>query len=722
MALIVQPGILSSAFTYGCKPMAGSVLSGAGFVLAGSRIALGASLFSNNRSLNLLAAASAERELSRSPAAIFAHADAAAAMALVSAEIARAFISEETLPAVSTLVAKKTQQAPVAIVEISEVAVLSASEEPPDISDAKEEENFSHGYEIIAGVGTGNKFDVGFTINGGISDLFSFDGASSSSTPEISMTEARPAMHAERIESPALVEAIDASSSRMPERPNALGAWFPGIDGLSGCGLGWRLESDSQAAVVANGIIRSAQTAIKLESQRVMRTVPRGLIAEIARLVSIRSLHTESQALGEIASARSIVVERETEDGAIEAHFVSHEARPVFAGWERAEDRAEDRAFAAQPGADAERSNVGKIARDGMVVMGLGQPGGESSFGKDPLVIDDPEVVERLTGLILAQLRQGPASLEKGEMLAQFNAFVRARLSNGSSAPHTPEQWDLYLHEALSSAVRFAMPFDDRGARSIAEIESQATRMLGMDLRRFSEWEGYFNTEFVSARLFETTVSLAAQFERPSPKARLEEAFVGNIESIAKAVAGSKPDSSVSFADEAGLQWSMARAAMVAGFSAKADYAAMLISELRLAGRRVMASRALAIVFRASAASESGARADGIVPRWSEAELAAIIKRLMNDRTWDVASHRSFRMHLTPAENAYVNRLVEMANLHNVVEVIRSIDLSIEPIENIWDAIDSSGQGEAIIDNVISRMACMISPAIVDASMSEDIN
>ncbi|MFA4974851.1 MAG: hypothetical protein WC683_19795, partial [bacterium] len=272
-------------------------------------------------------------------------------MALVSAEIARAFTSEETLPAVSTLVAKKTQHAPAAV---AAVAVPSASEEPPDISDAKEEENISRGYEIIAGVGTDNKFDVDFTINGGISDLFSFDGASSSSTPEISMTEARPAMHAERIESPALVEAIDASSSRTPERPKALGAWFPGIDGLSGCGLGWRLESDSQTAVVANGIIRSAQTAIRLESEGARSVVPRGLIAEIARLVSIKSLHTEILSLGEVASARSMVVERETEDGAIKAHFVSHEARPVFAGWERAEDRAEERAFAAQPGTDAE--------------------------------------------------------------------------------------------------------------------------------------------------------------------------------------------------------------------------------------------------------------------------------------------------------------------------------------------------------------------------------
>ena len=719
MALIVQPGILSSAFTYGCRPMAGSVLSGSGFALAGSRIALGASLFSNNRSLNLLAAAPAERELSRSPAAIFAHADAVAAMALVSAEIARAFTSEETLPAVSTLVAKKTQHAPAAV---AAVAVPSASEEPPDISDAKEEENISRGYEIIAGVGTDNKFDVDFTINGGISDLFSFDGASSSSTPEISMTEARPAMHAERIESPALVEAIDASSSRTPERPKALGAWFPGIDGLSGCGLGWRLESDSQTAVVANGIIRSAQTAIRLESEGARSVVPRGLIAEIARLVSIKSLHTEILSLGEVASARSMVVERETEDGAIKAHFVSHEARPVFAGWERAEDRAEERAFAAQPGTDAERLSVGKIARDGMAVMGLGQPGGESSFGKDPLVIDDPEVVERLTGLILAQLRQGPASLEKGEMLAQFNAFVRARLSNGSSAPHTPEQWDLYLHEALSSAVRFAMPFDEHGARPIAEIESQATRILGMDLRRLSEWEGYFNAEFVSARLFETTASLAARFEQSSPKARLAAAFSRNIESMAKGVAGSNPDHSVSFADEAGLQWSMATAAMVAGLSAKADYTARIVSELRLAGRRGMASRALAIVFRASEASESGVRADGIVPRWSEAELAAIIKRLMNDKTWDVASHRSFRMHLTPAENSFVNRLVEAANLQNVVDVIRSIDLSSESTDRVWDAIDASGQGEAIIDNVINRMSYMISPAIVDASLSEDIN
>ena len=361
------------------------------------------------------------------------------------------------------------------------------------------------------------------------------------------------------------------------------------------------------------------------------------------------------------------------------------------------------------------------IRHDGLVVLGLGQSGGESAFGREPLTIDDPEVVERLADLLMAQLAAGPGSLAKGEMLAQFNAFVRARLSNGSSALHTQEEWEAYLREAIALGVRYALPFDERGARALDEMQNDSSRILGIDAKAYIAWEEHFGEEFVSAQIFSPEGGILA--DRESPKGRLLAAFEDHMGQVAeKKIGHSASVLNVGLSDETDLQWSIARASLIPGLAEKIDYASRLIALLRMQGRRGMASLALMLVFRASNSSEYAPRRDAFLPRWSKREIVSVIAGLMNDDTWDVVNHRAFRMHLTPAENEYVNRIVERANFQNAVSTLRGIDLSTASDDEFWNALEGSGQAEMILDNVVNKMAYMISPAIVENSFSDELN
>lgn len=719
-----------------------------GASLAGSQLALGSAGIFLGPSRNLAAITASQRDPGRCPAAVFARASATETPAFGYSQVApRAAIVSKA----GAVASKKNpvQTAAVGAASKTEVAGERGSpllhapseervSETGGSADAPDEsgvmgcssegcaERFECPAESVAlfaqAAVIGFVIGVEFAISGGDDDGLSVSGGSGKGavtpsqrlTPEqggaIRGLSARPALAQEETLRP--VSDLEPSAQMR----------FPGADASSIRYIAKEAaEADRAIDAFAKGLAGSVAVLTAAGRGDRPRLISNKIFQELARMGSFKGGPSiaDSEAFTETLDGAAL--DLEMGGRRIEAIFARHDGRLVFAGWREAGDRA----FVAQP--DVAREEAGRIeARfDGMRVMGLGQAGGESSFGKEPLEIDDPEVVERLLGLILAQLAAGPGSLAQGDMLRQFNAFVRARLSNGSSAPHTPEQWEAYLKEALVSAVRLSMPFDERGARSIEQIESDAARILGIDLVRVSEWEEHLGAEFISEQLFETAGSLSMEFDRSSPKARLAAEFTGSIESMAKRATGASPDPAVPFADEASVQWGVARAGMMEGITAKADQAAGLMRELRLSGKRGMASRALAIIFRSSDASEAGAREDGIVPRWSEAEVAAVVKRLMTDETWDVASHRSFRMHLTPAENAFANRLVEMANLHNVVDVVRSLDLASErDIDEVWEAIDSSGQGEAIMSMVVGKMTDILrlSPGIIDASMSEELN
>ncbi|MBT3182756.1 MAG: hypothetical protein HN337_09660, partial [Deltaproteobacteria bacterium] len=50
------------------------------------------------------------------------------------------------------------------------------------------------------------------------------------------------------------------------------------------------------------------------------------------------------------------------------------------------------------------------------------------------------------------------------------------------------------------------------------------------------------------------------------------------------------------------------------------------------------------------------------IPQWKKDEVKELVKELMHGDTWNVASHRSFRKHLTPVENLSMNRIISEAN------------------------------------------------------------
>ena len=420
---------------------------------------------------------------------------------------------------------------------------------------------------------------------------------------------------------------------------------------------------------------------------------------------------------GDLKPEGEIVVSSRIGDVAYDRHFVFIEGRAVFAGFERADASAQ--------ALEAPRAEFDKfqsqMRSDGVMVMGLGQAGGESSFGRQPLPIDDPEVVDRLATLVTSQIAAGPESLAKGDRLAQFNAFVRARLSNGSSAPHTAEEWDAYIKRALVMGVALALPFDEMGARRLSDVEADASRILGIDPAKLSRWESHFDLDIAGGLLKDEKLTPTA--DSKTPKGRLEAAFARYMIALAEERLGLHSyGANYGHADESQMQWQLARAGMKPEFAARVDAASGLIAELKLDGRMSAACRALAYVFRSSELDKSVRRKGTIVGRWSEREVRSIISSLMNDSTWEVVGERAFRRYLSESENDYVNRLVETANVDGVMERVRNIDLTEADEDEIWHAIDESGQAAAIMDAVVNKMISMASQTIIEQSMSEELD
>jgi len=91
------------------------------------------------------------------------------------------------------------------------------------------------------------------------------------------------------------------------------------------------------------------------------------------------------------------------------------------------------------------------------------------------------------------------------------------------------------------------------------------------------------------------------------------------------------------------------------------------------------------------------------IPQWKKDEVKELIKELMHGDTWSVASHRSFRKHLTPIENLSMNRIISEANYDITIQPLREMDIASTPEEDFWGAVEEAGENE-VLDFVFNKM------------------
>ena len=330
----------------------------------------------------------------------------------------------------------------------------------------------------------------------------------------------------------------------------------------------------------------------------------------------------------------------------------------------------------------------------GTVVFGLGRSGGEAA-PDDSFQDEETTVAERLTGLLLEQLRAGPGSLASELFLVRFNAGIGdadARLSG--------DDWKHALRAILRIAVRHTPAFDEGGARLVSEIQADASRILGISPEALIDWEGPLEFEAISAQLFTEGRSddLA-----PDLISVINEQM-GFLAGLRIRTRWDEP--AIPLVKDTALQWMIARVSNLAA-EQRGDAARELIEELQARGSKALAARALSLILRNSALSERLRRDEGMLPRWSREETMALIRGLMNDATWEVASHRAFRRDLTGNEHLLINALIEEANPVNILGAIGGIDVTTQPEALLWDAIEASGQAHAIFMDALQKMIQM---------------
>jgi hypothetical protein len=129
------------------------------------------------------------------------------------------------------------------------------------------------------------------------------------------------------------------------------------------------------------------------------------------------------------------------------------------------------------------------------------------------------------------------------------------------------------------------------------------------------------------------------------------------------------------------------------------------LTALIIENKNALAGRALAIVLKHSALNSMPSLEDGIVQRWSAAEITGLFRLIMTGETWSLASHRSFRRYLTPEENRDINKIVAEANYQNSIAAVYGIDVTQSGDEFFWNAVDATGEADLIMDFALSKMA-----------------
>lgn len=378
-------------------------------------------------------------------------------------------------------------------------------------------------------------------------------------------------------------------------------------------------------------------------------------------------------------------------------HYVRDASgKPVFAGWERAEAGAH---VLPTSNSHSRWSDIAVTVNTNRV-LSLGMPGGETAYRQDPAADKGVIVGDKFVSLIFSQLSMGPESLDDESVLNALNVFLSREIPFDLTTPISSKEWKSFIAEAIRLSVRHAPAFDDGGARTAEAIRDDAAKLLRMDAELFASWENYFGHDSISMHMLGTVD--APEFSG------MRQVLLDGMDIHFAAMAEMEldiPGDEAGFAkdEETEVQWDVALFSSLDA-DQKVEAVSEYMTELMKARRNAVASRALAVIFKHSVFNDLPSEADGIVARWSDADMAMLVRRIMTGDTWSIASHRSFRRYLSPEENGAINKLVAEANYQNSIAAVYDVDVMSSTDEDFWDAVDETGEADAIIDFVVSKM------------------
>ncbi len=396
-------------------------------------------------------------------------------------------------------------------------------------------------------------------------------------------------------------------------------------------------------------------------------------------------------------------------DRSVQVHYLPHEGRLVFAGWQEAaasEARREQAANGALNAALASGLSLptpDPVHDTLIAIYGFGRPGADAD--RQP-VFDgrDASLGERLALAVAEQLSKGPESMREGGILRSLNAQLAAFAGLGPSVKLAKADWEALLTRALSIAIGSVPVMDRGGLRPLSTIQDDAASLLGMDVEMFYRWEDHFGVDSVAEHLFGDELEAPRRRGNKALVAKLSRALDERMAELAMIAMG-PPEGEIGIKrpEELKLQWTAARLSMAPSADQKAAAAFELIQSLAREGN-VKAGRLLALIARHSIVNASPSKGEAFAPRWTQEELTLLLKALMGSDAWAVSSHRSFRGFLTPAENATLNALIHSANFAAAVDVMRGIDILQVEEEDFWQALDETGRAEVFMDTAIAKM------------------
>lgn len=296
-----------------------------------------------------------------------------------------------------------------------------------------------------------------------------------------------------------------------------------------------------------------------------------------------------------------VVMNATVGDIPVRRHYVEHDGRHVFAGWEGA---ATPLPVAQTQVAPHEHWTHIWMAKEGARVLGLGMPGGETAFRPTPGELQGRELEARFVSLIISQLGMGPESLTDPSILDSFNKYLAKE--KGIGDPLSEKEWGAYLSDALRFAVRYTPIFGESGIRAITEVKDDAARVLRVERERFYEWEDHFGMEMISEHLFEGESSEFLALPDSNVRRRLYLALSDGLAMRAGITLDMPTEAGVSHADETKMQWEVAIASMIEDPAVKARVIKERIAFLMNDGKTELAGRMLALIVGHSEVGENG--------------------------------------------------------------------------------------------------------------------
>jgi hypothetical protein len=390
-------------------------------------------------------------------------------------------------------------------------------------------------------------------------------------------------------------------------------------------------------------------------------------------------------------------------DRSAEVHFIESGGRIEFAGIEHG--RSMGATHPLPSALPIPTFSPAGILRDGMVEPGHGLPG-RSPYERDDSGESEAELEERITSLVLDQLRKGPDSSSAASSLTQLNNYL---VNNGFAAKGraiTPAAWIRMIRRALGLVVRSVPLFDADGLRTVEAIRHDAAAIADMDPSTLKAWEGAFDTDFVSEQLFRIAEASDESVEADITE-RLETGLRKRVPTMARsAVSSDFIDPAIGLAGEANLQWGIGVISAMEGIELKVRAAMDFLSSVHRKNPKA-AGKGMALIIRHSGVTKRDLAEQSLFDRWTEAEVRSLIASIMRSEMWEIMSQRAMRTHFSdePHVNAFLNEVIFSANYTKAIEDLNRIDVTRVSDEVFWDAVEKTGAEETLMDTVIARMA-----------------